>query len=167
VPASGGLVTRVAGARVAKHQGLEIGYTGQLASNLNGNIQATVLDARQTKDANNLYTGRRTTNVSPFTLAANAAWQIAPGVQWRNSLNFFSSKPVTRDNAVSLPAGWQVDTALTYTQKTGNTVLIWRAGIDNVFNRHYWREAPTQYWGGTYLFAALPRTLRVGVTSSF
>jgi iron complex outermembrane recepter protein len=167
IPATKGLVTRVAGARTAKHQGLELGYAGHLSKDWTGNIQATLLDARQTNDANNLFTNRRTTNAAPFTLAASAVWQIAPGVQWRNGVNFFSSKPVTRDNSVSLPAGWQLDTALTYTQKTGGSVLTWRAGIDNVFNRHYWREAPTQYWGGTYLFAAQPRTLRLGVTSSF
>ena len=45
--------------------------------------------------------------------------------------------------------------------------LTWRAGIDNVFDRHYWRDAPTTYWGGTYLFAAAPRTLRLSVTAGF
>ncbi|MFN8751728.1 MAG: hypothetical protein ACK5ZP_07130, partial [Betaproteobacteria bacterium] len=34
--------------------------------------------------------------------------------------------------------------------------FLWRVGIDNVLDKRYWREAPTQYWGGTYLFPAYP-----------
>jgi iron complex outermembrane recepter protein len=161
------LPTRIAGTRMAKHQGLELSYAGAIAKDWGGYVNASFLDARQVKDANNLYTDKRTTNVAPFSLSAGTAWQVATGVQWRNSFTYFSSKPVTRDNAVSLPAGYQFDTAVTYTQKTASSLLTWRAGIDNVFDKRYWREAPTQYWGGTYLFAALPRTLRVSVTSNF
>jgi outer membrane receptor protein involved in Fe transport len=42
-----------------------------------------------------------------------------------------------------------------------------RAGIDNVTDRRYWREAPTQPWGATYLFPAQPRTYRLGVTAQW
>jgi iron complex outermembrane recepter protein len=161
------LPTRIAGARLAKHQGLELGYAGSLAKDWSAYAQASFLDARQVKDANGLYTDKRSTNVAPFSFSAGAAWQLAPAVQWRNSFTYFSSKPVTRDNSVSLPAGYQFDTAVTYTQKAASSVLIWRAGIDNLLDKRYWREAPTQYWGGTYLFAASPRTLRLSVTSNF
>jgi iron complex outermembrane recepter protein len=161
------LPTRIAGTRLAKHRGLELGYSGAIAKDWSAYLQASALDARQVKDANNLYTDKRTTNVAPFSFAAGTAWQVASGVQWRNSFTYFSSKPVTRDNSVALPAGYQFDTAVTYTQKTAGSLLTWRAGIDNLFDKRYWREAPTQYWGGTYLFAAAPRTLRLSLTSNF
>ena len=45
--------------------------------------------------------------------------------------------------------------------------ITWRAGIDNVFDRRFWREAPTTYWGGTYLFPAQPRTFRVSLQAGF
>jgi iron complex outermembrane recepter protein len=161
------LPTRIAGTRLAKHQGLELGFSGAIAKDWGAYVQASFLDAKQVKDANSLYTDKRTTNVAPFSIAAGAAWQLAPSLQWRNSFTYFSSKPVTRDNSVSLPAGYQFDTAVTYTQKTSSSLLTWRAGIDNLFDKRYWREAPTQYWGGTYLFAASPRTLRFSVASNF
>jgi iron complex outermembrane recepter protein len=161
------LPTRIAGTRLAKHRGLELGYAGAIAKDWSAYVQASLIDAKQVKDANGLYTDKRTTNVAPFSIAAGAAWQLAPSLQWRNSFTYFSSKPVTRDNSVSLPAGYQFDTAVTYTQKTSGSLLTWRAGIDNVFDKRYWREAPTQYWGGTYLFAASPRTLRLSVASNF
>jgi outer membrane receptor protein involved in Fe transport len=36
-----------------------------------------------------------------------------------------------------------------------------------VTDRRYWREAPTAPWGAQYLFAASPRTARVGVEARF
>jgi iron complex outermembrane recepter protein len=167
VPAAGGLVTRNAGARLAKHQGLELSYAGALSSSIDTRLQATFLDAKQKRDAAGLFTDKRTTNVSPFSAAATVDWQIVGNTRWSNRLTYFSSKPVNRDNSVSLPAAWQFDTALRLVQKTAGTTFIWQAGIDNVFNRRYWQDAPTQSWGGTYLFAAQPRTLRASVTANF
>ena len=37
------------------------------------------------------------------------------------------------------------------------------SGIENLTDRTYWREAPTQPWGGVYLFPSTPRTVRLGV----
>jgi iron complex outermembrane receptor protein len=34
---------------------------------------------------------------------------------------------------------------------------MWRAGVENVFDRRAWRETPTQY-GHVYLFPLAPRT---------
>jgi iron complex outermembrane receptor protein len=74
---------------------------------------------------------------------------------------------VLQDNSVALPASWQWDTALLWTPASARPRLQIRVGIDNVTDRRYWREAPTQSWGATYLFPAQPRTYRVGVTAQF
>jgi iron complex outermembrane recepter protein len=167
VPADNGLVTRLAGTRLAKHRGLELTYAGALANTIDAKLQATFLDAKQKRDAAGLFFDKRTTNASPFTAAATIDWQVLGSTQWRNRFSYFSSKPVTRDNAVSLPAAWQLDTALRLIQKRANTTYVWQAGIDNVLNRRYWQDAPTQSWGGTYLFAAQPRTFRASLTANF
>ncbi|MDZ7653746.1 MAG: hypothetical protein U5L03_14970 [Burkholderiaceae bacterium] len=62
-----------------------------------------------------------------------------------------------------LPAWWQWDAWLTLPTRLGGVEAFWRAGIKNVTDRVYWREAPTQSWGGIYLFPAQPRTFYVGV----
>jgi iron complex outermembrane receptor protein len=74
---------------------------------------------------------------------------------------------VTGDESVLLPAWWQLDSSITWRQRQGRDALTWRAGVDNVFDRRYWRDAPTTYWGGTYLFPAQPRTFRVSVQARF
>jgi len=71
---------------------------------------------------------------------------------------------VTADNSVVLPASWQWDTALVWSPAFATPRMQLRAGVDNVTDRRYWREAPTQPWGATYLFPAQPRTYRVGMS---
>src|SRR5215831_6725569 len=83
---------------------------------------------------------------------------------WRNLLEYTGTKPVNDDNSVELPASWQWDTALVWSPATAKPWVQLRVGVDNVTNRSYWREAPTQPWGATYLFPAQPRTYRAGVT---
>ena len=156
--------TRVSGARIATHTGLELGYSGAVVKDWTASVNASVLNARQTRDLSGLYDGKRTSNVAPFSLSANVAWAFRPGWEWRNGASYFSSKPVTRDNAVVLNGAAQFNTLLTFNQWTQGRPIVWRFGIDNVFDKSYWREAPTQYWGGTYLFAAQPRTFRFNVT---
>ena len=156
--------TRVANARIATHTGLELSYSGAVVKDWSASVNLSALNARQTRDLNHLYDGKRTTNVAPFSLSANVAWAFTQGWEWRNGVSYFSSKPVTRDNTVVLAGAAQVNTLLTFNQKTQSSPIVWRFGIDNVFDKRYWREAPTQYWGGTYLFAAQPRTFRFNVT---
>jgi iron complex outermembrane receptor protein len=88
-------------------------------------------------------------------------------VQWRNRFGYTGTKAVNNDNSVEIPASWQWDTAVVWSPTTTNPRLQFRAGIDNVTDRRYWREAPTQSWGATYLFPAQPRTYRVGMTAQW
>jgi outer membrane receptor protein involved in Fe transport len=41
------------------------------------------------------------------------------------------------------------------------------AGLENVTDNRYWRQAPTEAWGGTYLFPAPPRLARLSVSASW
>jgi iron complex outermembrane receptor protein len=51
-------------------------------------------------------------------------------------------------------------------QRTGNATLTWRAGIDNLFDRQAWKEAPYQY-GHVYLFPLPGRTARISVQAGW
>jgi iron complex outermembrane recepter protein len=161
------LPTRVAGARKAEHNGLEVSGTHLLQQDLSTFASVTFLSARQTQDAENLYVGKHSLNVAPVSLRVGAEWKIAPQLKWQNSLDYSGKKPVTRDNTIELAPSYQWDTSISYKQAIAPLNLTWRAGINNVLDKRYWKEAPTQYWGGTYLFAAEPRTFRVSVSASY
>lgn len=160
---------RVAGARELRHRGLELALATRLAPAWTVAAQATLLDARTTRAADPTLIGKHTPNTAPLVMSGLLSWAVpeVTGLSWQNRLSWSDRKPVTRDNSVELPAWWQLDTAVVWRQREGARQLTWRAGIDNVFDRHYWRDAPTTYWGGTYLFAAAPRTLRLSVTAGF
>jgi iron complex outermembrane recepter protein len=152
---------RVAGARRALHQGIEASWMGRINSQL--------LDARISAAVDPTVIGMRTQNTAPITAAVALAWQMpqVSGLTWTNRIHYSGAKAVSRDNTVELPSYWQWDTWMAYKTQISGKSATWRAGIDNVLDRRYWREAPTQYWGGTYLFPAAPRVFRVSLQMSF
>lgn len=163
-----GMVQRSIGGLKARHQGLEASWMGKLSPELNLSAQATWLDAR-IRDLNNTGLGGRTPNTAAFTAALQLAWQVpqVSGLSWTNRANYSSAKAVTLDQSVTLPSYWQWDSWVNYRTRLGGTPAVLRAGIDNVLDRRYWKDAPTQYWGGIYMFPAMPRIFRVSLQMSF
>jgi iron complex outermembrane recepter protein len=74
---------------------------------------------------------------------------------------------VNTEGSVALPRAWQIDAGIRYQHQMIGKSTLWRVNFENVTNRTYWREAPTQYWGGVYLFPSTPRTVRASVTMDF
>lgn len=170
VELASGLLQRVADGRELRHRGVELGWAGRPLPSLTLQAQATYIDSELTRSLDAGLLGKSAPNVAPLTASVLAAWQVpgVPGLVWTNRAFWSAGKPVTRDNSIELPSFWQYDTALAWRQRTGDrSALTWRVGVDNVFDRRFWREAPTQYWGGTYLLPALPRTFRASVQMSF
>ena len=161
---------RIADAVESTHRGLELAYAGRIARDWSLNAQASALDARTSHSvvATDVV-GARTRNTAPLQTAAALSWHVPQiaGLTWQNRLAWSAKKAVMGDNSVDLPAWWQLDTTILWRQRSGAQSLTWRAGIDNLFDRRYWRDAPTQYWGATYLFPAPPRTFRVSLQAGF
>jgi len=157
---------RVANTRIDQHRGVELGLTSYVERFLALSLNVAYLDARIDQSIDPTLVGKRVTNVPKFGAALGAGLRPSAAVDlwWRNLLEYTGTKPVNDDNSVMLPASWQWDTALVWSPATAKPWLQLRLGIDNVTNRSYWREAPTQPWGATYLFPAQPRTYRAGMT---
>jgi len=164
-----GTTLRVADGREARHRGIELAWTGRPTRSLALAAQATLLDAEITRSLDPSLVGKRTTNVPPVAVSVQAGWDLptVPGMTWINRAIYSGSKEATRDNSISLPWFWQWDTAIVYRHRSQAGAVTWRLGIDNVLDRRYWREAPTQYWGGVYLFPAMPRTFSASVALTF
>jgi len=167
-PADPGKNIRVVGMKEARHRGIELAWMGQLARDWTLSAQATVLDATTTRSPDATEVGKRSRNTAPLAAAANLGWRVpgAAGLTWSNRLAWSDQKAVTGNESVLLPAWWQLDSSVSWRQP-GRHALTWRAGVDNVFDRRFWKDAPTTYWGGTYLFPAPPRTFRVSVQARF
>jgi iron complex outermembrane receptor protein len=112
--------------------------------------------------------GLRPTNVpdSALALLADYAVAAAPGLAVLANMTWEGEREVLPDNSVQIPAWTRFDLGARYTQGLGATTLVWRVGVDNVFDRRAWRESPYQY-SHVYLYPLEPRTWRASVEANF
>ena len=162
-------LTRLAGARVERHQGLELSGHAPLGDRLDLRASASVLDARTTQALDASRIGRPVVNTAPLALALQPSWspRLLGGATWTNLYTYSGHKAVLPNGALALPSYGQWDTSLRYATTQQGRLWTWRAGIDNVLDRRYWREAPQAPWGSYYLFAAAGRSARVSLTIAF
>ena len=70
------------------------------------------------------------------------------------------------DASIELASWTRFDAALRYATKVGGVATRWTLGVENLFDRRYYKESPTQY-GHVYLFTGTPRTARLAVQADF
>ncbi|MBC7918436.1 MAG: TonB-dependent siderophore receptor [Rhodoferax sp.] len=166
---AGGLMRRVGGGKTARHSGLELGATGALGSQWS--VQATVsfLSARWVAALTPGLVDKSVTNVpkTKASLFADYKVQDLPGFSVHGLLVAEGEKGATADGSTTLPASWQLDAGARYRHRLGGQSLVWNLQVENLTDRSYWREAPTQSWGATYLFAAASRTVHASATLEF
>jgi iron complex outermembrane receptor protein len=168
-PTASGIPLRVAGGKTARHRGLELAAVGQMDTKLSLQASLTMIDAKYTAAVDPALLGQLATNVPKTKASLFADYKIAalPGLSLNGLLTADSGKTVTADGSVALPSAWQLDAGLRYQNRLIGKVAQWNLNVENLLERTYWREAPTQYWGGTYLFPSTPRTVRARVTVEF
>jgi iron complex outermembrane receptor protein len=112
--------------------------------------------------------GLRPTNIPEQSLKVLASWDVAPvpGLAVLANLDYEGGREVLPDDSVRIPGWTRYDLGARFTQSVGNTTLVWRAGVDNLFDRRAWREAPYQY-DHAYLFPLEPRTFHASLEAKF
>ncbi|APW40735.1 TonB-dependent siderophore receptor [Rhodoferax koreense] len=151
----------------AVHKGLEA--SGQWRAGpwqLDGGV--TLLDAkRRGSTADPAANGKRPTNVPDWALRARAAYAVAAvaGLRLEGTLSHEGRRAVLSDESIMLGGWTRVDAALRYDTRIGATNTAWTFGVDNLFDRRYFRESPYQF-GHVYLFTGAPRTFRIAMTAS-
>lgn len=152
----------------AKHRGLELmagtpAPTTAQPWHVDGGV--TLINAkRQDSTIDPTLNGQRPTNVPDWILRLNASYKIAavPGLQLEGHVSHEGARAVLPDNSIMLPAWTRLDLGLRYDTKIASTKTTWTLGVDNVFNKSYFKESPYQF-SHVYLFPGAPRTLRLSV----
>jgi iron complex outermembrane recepter protein len=151
----------------AKHTGLEAAAQMKLGAwTLGGGI--TALHARREggllEPQNN---GQPPANVPDMIARLNADYRFAslPGLAASANLSHEGTRSVLPDGSITLPAWTRVDAGLSYGHKMGAAQATWTLGIDNLFNKQFFKESPYQF-GHVYLFPQQERTVRVGLNVS-
>ena len=164
-PTSGPLVTRQIDGE-NRHRGLEIsGNTSVQNWKLGSGL--TWIDAkRQNSAIDPTLNGQRPLNVPDYVLRAMAEYRHSsvPGLRTGMRLSREGKRGVTEQSNgdIQLPEWTTVDATAHYDTKVNNVESTWTLAINNMANRHYWRESPKQY-DHYYLYPGAPRTLRATV----
>ena len=146
------------------HQGLELSALSKLHQwNLGGS--AMWLDAkRENAMIQTELNGQRPINVPKYILRGMSEYRSTSIVGLRSALRVSheGKRNVTENGDIQLPAWTTFDATTHYDTKINHVVTSWTLAINNLANKHYWRESPRQY-GQYFLYPGAPRTLRASV----
>ncbi len=152
----------------AHHRGLELSG-GLTHGQWNGDVSAAWIDAkRQNAQIDPTVNGQTALNVPRMTLRGLVQYRFTeiPGLRSTLRVSHEGPRRVLEDGSINLPAWTTLDVATHYDTRIDGTRTQWTLAIDNLADRHYWRESPKQF-GHYYLYPGAPRTLRLGVKASF
>ena len=151
-----------------RHTGIEAG--GTLRSGalwLGGGLQW--LKARRDGSQTAAVNGQRPVNVPALSVKAQLRYTVAavPVLVLGADVAAEGDRTVLPDDTSSRISGYAtVGLNGQWTQRTAHATLTWRAGIDNLFDRQAWKEAPYQF-GHVYLFPLPGRTARVSIQATW
>ena len=148
----------------AHHQGIELNAQRHLSRWSMGG-SATWLDAkRENATVQTDLNGQRPINVPKYILRGMAEYRSASIVGLRSGLRLSheGERNVTEYGDIMLPAWTTVDATTHYDTKVNHVASTWTLAINNLANKHYWRESPKQY-GQYFLYPGAPRTIRATI----
>ncbi len=151
----------------AVHQGVEAnaGWR-QGAWRLQGGV--TWIDAqREGSTFSPSLNGTRPVNVPAFVARLQAGWRMAsvPGLELQGQLSHEGKRNVVPDGSIQLPAWTVVGVAAQYDTKMNNVPTTWTLAVDNLFDKRYWRESPTQF-SHIYLYPGAARSIRLNLRAA-
>ena len=152
----------------AHHRGLELSG-GITHAQWRGDVSAVWIDAkRQNAAIDPSVNGQTALNVPRMTLRGlvEYRWAEVPGLRTSLRVSHEGERRVLEDGSLNLPSWTTADLAAHYDTRINGTRTQWTLAIDNLADRHYWRESPKQF-GHYYLYPGAPRTLRLAVKASF
>ncbi|PUE61341.1 hypothetical protein B9Z36_05570 [Limnohabitans sp. Rim8] len=164
-PASGSLVNRQMDGE-ARHRGLELSGSTSVQNWKLGSGFTWIDAKRQNAVIDTSVNGQRPLNVPAYILRGMAEYRYSgvPGLRTGVRLSHEGKRGVTEQSNgdIQLPAWTTLDASAHYDTKVNNVASTWTLAIDNLANKHYWRESPKQY-DHYYLYPGAPRTLRASV----
>ena len=146
------------------HRGLELSaQTSQNPWNLGGS--AMWLDAkRENATVQSNLNGQRPINVPQYILRGLAEYKFTSVAGLRSGVRVSreGERNVTENGDIKLPAWTTLDATTHYDTLQNGVASTWTLAINNLADKHYWRESPKQY-GQYFLYPGAPRTVRATV----
>lgn len=146
---------------IAQSRGLELAVQGKANASLTLGVSAAVTRATQEDTGVAEMDGKRVGNVPSFksSVFADYALPQVPGLKLNGTWLYAGEKAFDKENKLMVPSYHVLNLGAAYSTRIAGTATVLRAGLDNVFDKFYWRDV-TQLLGG-YLFPGAPRTFKV------
>ncbi|RJG15536.1 TonB-dependent siderophore receptor [Massilia cavernae] len=151
----------------AQHRGLELGVQGKATKDLKYSLSLAALDTEQSGTGQDSMDGKRVTNVPKFKSAAWVEYAVAgvPGLKVNGVWQYAGNKAFDVENRTIVPGYHTLDLGAAWATRVAGANTTFRAGVQNVTDKFYWRDV-TPALGG-YLLPGAPRTFRVSAQVDF
>jgi iron complex outermembrane receptor protein len=147
----------------AQNRGLELALNGRASRELTVGVSATALNTQQSGTGSAKLDGKRVTDVAAFKSSVYADYLVpqVAGLKLGANWQYSGKKAFDDANTVFVPAYHVVNLSASYATRIGSVGTTFRAGIDNAFDRFYWRDVTPDLGG--YLMPGASRTYRASV----
>jgi iron complex outermembrane receptor protein len=146
-----------------RNRGLELSGYGEIAPGLRMMASATFYDATLSRTAGGINDGNEANGVPRRTFNMGLDWDTP----WIRGLAF-SARAISNTstyfnaaNTLKIPGWTRYDAGARFSTTLGSTPVVFRANVENLFNRNFWLLS------GTYATVAAPRTLLVSAQIDF
>jgi iron complex outermembrane receptor protein len=145
-----------------RNRGLELTAYGEIYSGLRLMASAAFNDAKLTRTAGDVNLGNDAAGVPKRTFNLGLDWDTpwVPGLSLNGRVINTSSVYADAANRLSVPSWTRLDIGARYATKVANKAVIFRANLENVFDKNYWVTS-------TYVTVGAPRTLMLSASIDF
>ncbi|WP_454691585.1 TonB-dependent siderophore receptor [Achromobacter aloeverae] len=147
-----------------RNRGIEWAIFGELTTGLRVLGGVTYLQGRLTKTQDGLYDGNQAPGSPPWSANLGLDWDVpgVSGLALNSRVIYTSAQYLDNANSVKLPPWTVLDLGARYATKLGGKDVVFRANVNNVFDKHYWGV----YANGGAIVGA-PRTFWLSASIDF
>jgi iron complex outermembrane receptor protein len=146
-----------------RNRGLELSIYGEPLRGLRVMASSTFYDAKLTQTAGRVNDGNDANGVPDHTYNLGVDWDTpwVQGLSLNGRMIYTSSVYFNASNTLSVPGWTRYDIGARYRTKVMGKSVVFRANVENLFNKNAWLVS------GTYATVAAPRTLLLSAQIDF
>ena len=148
-----------------RNRGIEWTTAGQLSDTVRLLGGVSYLDAKQTKTAGGTNDGNDAMGIPHWQSNLGMEWDVPfqSGLTLTTNTTYTGTMYADVANTQKLPSWIEVDVGGRYTTKIANRDVVFRGGVDNIFDENHWAGV----WNGYTAISGTPRTYKLSVQVDF